>query len=246
VNAPSQGFSPPAVAAVVVGCPTCGAPQAGNFCATCGQRFRSGRISLRQIASEVLSELIALDRGLPHTAIALFRRPGSLIRDYLAGATHRVTGPAKYLLICAAIGAIVYLQLGWLKTDVGGLSGLSAIAREHLSLLLIARVPVAALLTVVLFRRAGFNLAEHLVFNAYATAQSLLLLALTAPVALLGIVPMELYAGLLVLGAVAYYTWAAVDLFRIHLWGDVLRAAAVQGIVILLYLLVLGFGTGAL
>jgi hypothetical protein len=57
---------------------------------------------------------------------------------------------------------------------------------------------------------------------------------------------MEAYAVVLVSAAIAYYTWAALDLFRIRLWIDILRACLVQGIVVLLYLLVLGVGTGAL
>jgi hypothetical protein len=199
-----------------------------------------------RVIATVAADAANLDRGLPGTALTLFRHPGRVIWTYITGPTGRFTVPARYLVVCSVIGAIVYLQLGWLSTGARSYEPVSAVASEHLSLVLIAQVPVASVISWLLFRRAGLNMAEHMVFNAYAAAQLLLILALTAPVAILGGVEMELYAFLLVSGAVAYYAWAAVDFFRLHVGWDVLRAGAVQSVVLLLYVLVLGFGTGAL
>jgi hypothetical protein len=56
-------------AAVTAGCPTCGAAQAGNFCAECGQRLRSGQLSLRQITVDGVAELTDLEHGLPRTPV---------------------------------------------------------------------------------------------------------------------------------------------------------------------------------
>jgi hypothetical protein len=233
-------------AAYATECPTCGTPRAGLYCAECGQPFRSSRLSIRSIATDVVSSLTEFDRGIPYTAKGLFIQPGAVVRSYVNGATRRVTGPAKYLLICAAVGAVVYFQLGWLNTNTSRLGTLTNLARDHLSLVLVARVPVASLLSFLLFKRAGYNLAEHLVFNAYATAQSLLILALTAPVALLGGISMESYAVLLVGSAVAYYVWASVDFFRVHPYADAVRAVVIQVLIVICYMILLGFGTGAL
>jgi hypothetical protein len=227
-------------------CPTCGTPRGGRYCVECGQPFRTARLSLGGITADALSSLTDFEQGLPYTAKNLFFQPGAVVRGYVNGATRRITGPAKYLVICAALGAVVYLQLGWLNATPQGLDGIAAFAREHLSIVLIARVPLASIFSWQLFRRAGYNLAEHLVFNAYATAQSLLILAVSAPLALLGGVAMEVYAVVLVAAAVAFYSWAAVDFFRIHVLGDILRASVIQALVVLSYVLLLGFGTGAL
>jgi hypothetical protein len=233
-------------AAVRVNCPACGIPRIGAYCPQCGQRFREGRLTLGRILADILASVGDLDRGLPGTALSLCRSPRAVIGSYIAGPTGRYTGPAKYLAVCAAIGAVVYLQLGWLSAGDERAETFSSIAHEHLSLMLVAQVPVATVLSWLLFRGAGLNLAEHLVFNAYATAQLLLILSVTAPAALLGGIAMELYAVLLIASAVAYYCWAAVDFFRQHALADLARAGTVQATVLLLYVLVLGFGTGAL
>jgi hypothetical protein len=57
---------------------------------------------------------------------------------------------------------------------------------------------------------------------------------------------METYAAVLVGIAVVYYAWAAVDFFRIHMYRDIMRACVIQVLVVLSYVLLLGFGTGAL
>jgi hypothetical protein len=77
----------------------------------------------------------------------------------VGGATGRYTSPARYLVLWAAVGAVVYLQLGWITGS--GTSGSLAAVREYLALVLVARVPFALLLSLMLFRRAGLNLAEH-------------------------------------------------------------------------------------
>lgn len=230
----------------VAECPTCGTPRVGRYCAECGQPFRTARLSLHGIAADAFASLTDLERGLPYTAKGLLFQPGAVVRSYVDGATRRVTGPAKYLIICAALGALVYLELGWLNATPGRFDGVASFAREHLSIVLIARVPLASVFSLLLFRPAGYNLAEHLVFNAYATAQSLLILAATAPVALVGGVSMEVYAVVLIGAAIAYYSWAAVDFFRVHVGWDIVRASAIQAFVVLWYVLLLGFGTGAL
>jgi hypothetical protein len=228
-------------------CPTCGTPPAGRYCAECGQLFRTKRLSLGRIAADALSNLTDVERGLPHTVRNLFLQPGAVVRSYVNGATGRITGPAKYLVICAAVGAVAYLQLGWLNTAPDrAAGGIASFAREHLSVVLIARVPLASLVSWLLFRRAGYNLAEHLVFNSYATAQSLLILAATSPLPLVGGISMEAYAFVLVGSAFAYYAWAAVDFFRMNVYRDILRAGVIQALVMLTYALLLGFGTGAL
>jgi hypothetical protein len=66
----------------------------------------------------------------------------------------------------------LYLQLGWLGSRPGQHDGIGALAREHLSLVLIARVPLAALLSLLLFRRAGYNYAEHLVLRFTAAGDA--------------------------------------------------------------------------
>jgi hypothetical protein len=78
----------------------------------------------------------------------------------------------------------------------------------------IVSIPVFSWCTYLLFRHWKYNYAEHLVLNAYITAQQLLLLVIWFP--LFGWLadppawPQPVYAGL----TLVYNFWVYVQLFR--------------------------------
>lgn len=208
-------------------CLSCGEAGARRYCPSCGQRVIAGRFTLRRIAVDALNDVFNLDRGLLFTAVELSRRPGEAVREYVSGRTVRYSSPVKYFLLMAALTTILYLNTGlaeamsaaWgadAKSADPSLNLTQARAAEFMgrwmNLIMAAGLPFSAAATWLFFRRAGYNLAEHLIFNTYVYAQvCLLFVAFTIP-ALAGAGVTAIMAAYMV-ASIAYSAWAGVGFF---------------------------------
>ncbi len=190
---PAQAAAEPLPAeAARAACANCGAPLAGEFCARCGQRAWQGRFTLRAIFTQQVAGALDLDRGLLFTFLELFRRPGHMARDYVRGHTVSYANPVKYFLIVGALTTLAYVQTGLagemarqfvqeITTSTKGkisprTGAVVEMISSYFTLLLAFTIPTAASSTRWVFRRAGYNYAEHLIFNAYTGAQQCFLM----------------------------------------------------------------------
>jgi len=193
-------------------CASCGAARTGPYCAQCGQRELRGRHTLRGMAAAFLGRVLDLDHGLLHTVHGLTVRPGTVVRDYLAGRTVPYTNPAAYLLICFAAFAIAARVFG------------GATGSEDDRALAALVVPFIAAASRLLFWRTRLNYAEHLVLVLYLLGHVALILAVLQAVlspALRGD-PGTVMSGIVVFGAlgigIAYYGWAFSRIFPARPW----------------------------
>lgn len=164
-------------------CRTCSAPRRGPFCADCGQRHLSGRLTLRAILRDAAETLFNLDRGLLHTLVEGVRRPGQMAREYVGGRTVPYSQPLRVLLIGVAVAQLASLQFGIVESFLGGLfEGREDVSRsaatefvfDWFAAIAVLYVPLFALATRLAFRSRGFNYAENLVLHCYAFGVSAL------------------------------------------------------------------------
>jgi hypothetical protein len=87
-------------------CVTCGTPRTGPWCSACGQRELAGRHTLTGFVRGAFRRVVG-EEGALHTALQLFRRPGVVVRDYVAGRTVRYVHPVAWLLLSVALLTIV-------------------------------------------------------------------------------------------------------------------------------------------
>lgn len=193
------------------------------------------------------SEILRWDRGLMHTVVALTRRPGPAIREYLGGRTRPYSNPIKYLLILVALAALVFGLLGlhpagWSPPEAQpdpGVARFLEIYTRYFNVFLVLAIPFLALYSRLIFRKSGLNLTEHLVFNTYVYAhQNLLSLAVVG----VWLVPGDstgaiLGASLILL--TAYYVFACRQFFQVGVVEAIVRAALVALLANLTYLLAL-------
>lgn len=249
----SEDAAPPSPlsAASPATCATCGTPHHGEFCFACGQRAVRERFTLRGIVTKLVTDAFDLDRGLLFTAVELFRRPGAAIRAYVQGATVRYANPVKYLVVCVALAVFASVQVGVTREMAGGFAEgggpgsaetverVSEFLGRYMNVLMAAAVPFMAAASRVLFRRAGFNLAEHLIFNVYVYAQQSLLFLPFLPLFLAGsrsAWPVAAYT----LAITAYYAWAATAFFQARPLAGTLRALLVTLVGTAVYVLLVG------
>ncbi len=194
------------VAQTSVLCGNCAVPLTGPFCNQCGQRHRTERLTLRQLAAELPTRHLNLNAGLLHTFVELWRRPGQVARDYVAGQRVRYMSPLGYFLLAATLQLIMLalssdvlreMMQGQLAQDPATLETLGqylgddpagVFAEIYINLirqaytymaLLFMCVPYALLMRFF-FRghSPDYNLAETLVFAIYTVGHIILLFGL--------------------------------------------------------------------
>ena len=192
-------------------CVSCGAERTGPYCAQCGQRELRGRHTLRSMAAAFPGRVLDLDRGLLHTVHGLTVRPGTVVRDYLAGRTVPYTNPVAYMLLCFAAFAIT-------ANVFGGATG-----TENDRVLTAFIVPFVAAVSRLLFWRTRLNYAEHLVLVLYLVGHVALILAVLQAVVSLALhgEPGTVASGILLVALgipIAYYGWAFSRVFPSRPW----------------------------
>lgn len=69
-----------------------------RFCAQCGQKTSTDRLSVSVVFQEVMANFFQLDQGFFRTIRDLTFAPAQALSDYLKGTRARYLGPAKYFL----------------------------------------------------------------------------------------------------------------------------------------------------
>jgi Protein of unknown function (DUF3667) len=153
-------------------CLNCGtaAPEGVLHCARCGQRTSTRRLTLHDIGHEAWHALTHTDRGVLALLRDLCLRPGHVARSYVEGQRRRHFNPFVFLVVVVGVASAALAASGFV--DFRGRAppnAVSAFIESHLNLLILAQVPVLALLGRMFFARSGHNVAEHLVLAAYCS-----------------------------------------------------------------------------
>lgn len=179
-------------------CLDCGAELTGRFCSACGQRRIDGPLRTTEIAGDLWSHVVDLDRGFLHTFVGLTLRPGTTAREYVDGKRKRHTPPFRYFLILTAAWFAFPSLIGFDYADYVARSMeearaaiersppvfVSALRRfmdasvemyEFRRWTILANLPLYALGGLLLFRRRRRTFAEWFAFSLYVTGHGLLL-----------------------------------------------------------------------
>ncbi|MBX3227379.1 MAG: DUF3667 domain-containing protein [Labilithrix sp.] len=173
-------MSPPAPATPA--CLNCELPLIGKFCHACGQAAKTpARITLGAILHELPHAILHLEHALPHTIVALLRRPGHTMREYLGGKRVHTYSPFTLLFLTAGLLGLVMVTLKLqgpvvvqADNDVG--PRLTAAIFKYNAWFRLALLPLHAIgPAIVLRRRTGLHYGEQVVAAAMVTAGSVML-----------------------------------------------------------------------
>ena len=90
-------------------CKNCGLEVSSKFCGNCGQRqFERFTVA---IILDNLSNSFNINRGFPHTFLALLIRPGNFLKEYLGGKTKSYTNPFSYYFLISVF-VVIIMELG--------------------------------------------------------------------------------------------------------------------------------------
>ncbi len=139
------------------------------------------RLTMHDVVHSVLGTL-NLERGIFRTLLDLFVKPRSFFDTYFFKDRGKYTQPTTLLMLMLAGVLLSFrhllpsddtyspnLLLTITASNEGELQTMSLL-REYDDLLRLMFVPITSVLSYLLFRKQGWHLAEHMVFNSYILA----------------------------------------------------------------------------
>jgi hypothetical protein len=231
-------------------CLNCGAPLGGRFCSACGQDSRAGRLSFRDILSNVADEVFKLDLPIARTVIDLTWRPGRVASEYVAGRRQSFTNPLKYCLLVTAI-TLLWMQIWPIQIEPGDMpvdSEAAALKQASLEAVAVVQawavrlgaaitlllLPILAAFSRLFFLRAGRNFAEHCALGLYVHGHWYLLTIPLLPFAANGQVWALVSSQLIV---IIMFPLAACGFFPGRYWTIIPRALLAMLLYLVAYML---------
>ena len=164
-----------------------------HYCPTCGQKTDTHRISMSHIWHDLTHAITHADRGVFFTLRELLLRPGTVAREYLAGKRKKYFNPFSLLILIVGIYILAnsvfkpYSQdvftpkqtPSWVNTEAKKRQynklmekrhEIGDFMNHHVNIVLFVSTPFFAAIFWLLFRRRGYNYAEHLTTMAYVNS----------------------------------------------------------------------------
>jgi hypothetical protein len=148
------------------------------YCGICGQKYTTGRLTLREIGHDLLHAVTHVDRSALSLVLMLLVRPGTVALNYVQGKRKRYFGPFSFLVIVVAVASAVVALTGFHIVSSNSANVVVDFLQGHLNLLILADVPLLAAFSRLFDVRGSFNFAEHLVLAAYTSSMRELLATL--------------------------------------------------------------------
>lgn len=237
-------------------CLCCGTIFHGNYCPQCGQASNTGRLVLRDIASNIFNNITNMDGRLLHTVTDLFTRPGHMIWDYLQGRRAEYFKPVQMLFFLATIMLFIKFIFGIdaddsiidLEPDDGDkISNEVLIRLKNMIEWIRSNKAFYTLFVVFLFvlpnklafrkteRGRNLNLTEHFFFMAFAECQ---LLIVTLPCLVFKPIYDLESTNLFFFLQIGLYLWIVHQFYQLSWWKSIrciIRSYILMGIEVVLF-----------
>lgn len=225
-------------------CINCSTEHEGRFCPHCGQPAAVKRISWKQLLVELQERMLGVDNLFVRTVKDLTLQPSEVLKAVFAGNRRRYISPGAYLLLLLTLSILLFEWMGVSMADLyaqplassskeGAAFGakLNAWIFENYRLTTFLMIPIYALFSVGMFRKAQLNMVEHAVIYAYATAHT----SWTTIVLLLisSVLPLDILTWSFLISFV-YTIWIQNAVFNLNKrWWFVLKSILFQVVVLL-------------
>ena len=150
-----------------------------DYCPSCGSKVIRNRLTLKNIWQDLSFQVFNLDNTLFKTMRHLFPKPDVVVGSFINGARKKYMNPISYFAIAITLSGLnFYVLRNWygITLTENNLNNANSpnmdFIFDYQGLLSYLMMPLYALMTWILFLdKRTYNFAEHLVANAYITAQ---------------------------------------------------------------------------
>ncbi|MGI9236411.1 MAG: DUF3667 domain-containing protein [Woeseiaceae bacterium] len=215
-------------------CRNCQAGLDGAYCSTCGQRNIDLEQPIWRLVGDVVKETFELDGRAALTIKTLFRHPGMLTYEFLAGRRRTFSPPLRlYLVFSLSFFVLVaWFARSGIWMEPGQDPGFDAAVKsrflsDDLPLLMFVLLPIFALLLKVVYR--GRLYFDHLIFSLHLHSAAYVIFAVILPLEVVAnrhIVLMILQAVLFTY-FIAYFATAVRRVYQSDWLAVALKSAAV-------------------
>lgn len=167
-------------------CRNCQTRFDGAYCPTCGQRDVDLERPIWGLIRDVFKETFELDGRTALTVKTLFRHPGVLTHEFLAGRRRTYTPPLRlYLVISISFFILVaWLARSGILLEPGQDPGFDAAVQarflsDDLPRLMFVLLPMFALLLKIVYARRLYF--DHLIFSLHLHSAAYVILAMMLP-----------------------------------------------------------------
>lgn len=186
-------------------CKNCNNPIPGNYCGHCGQSKDTGRLTWSNFFANVAYGFTHINKGFWHTIVVLFRQPGMLYREYLAGKRQAYYRPFSLLVITAALYTVInrIALTYWKPVEVAETVAGKMAENQNMvwillkgmgewiinsgtalsALLLLPLYAYAAKRTFRKIQKPNYNLVEYIFVSAYMSSKRLMIMIPLIPLA---------------------------------------------------------------
>ena len=172
-------------------CPNCKEKSAANFCPDCGNELKLPRLDLVLLVSDFSKRLFLLESIYWQTFLVQLRHPGIVSRAYINGNRKKYANPLSYMISLGIVTWLIHtllvflggkadslelmLETSFIKDFIGiNENDLPPKAASIFNLFfgkavitnIICVIPIAIFMRLM-FRKASYNLAEHIVIAMY-------------------------------------------------------------------------------
>lgn len=161
-------------------CLNCKEKLIGPYCHQCGQAASTHRFTIKSVFShEFMHSVFHLNQGILYTFHALFTVPGHAVREYLEGKRKKLLNFFTLIVILilsdSILKSLTTVHLVDLASSQKEFVGTIEDFRIHFpKIVVMGFIPIRALISFLLFRKAKKNYAEHIVLNTYLTSVTLI------------------------------------------------------------------------
>ncbi len=167
-------------------CKNCETRLEANFCSNCGQRDIALDRPLKELLGEVLRKTFDVDGRAFRTLWTLFRRPGVLTSEFLAGRRQLYSPPFRLYLV---ISLMFFIVAAWVagqgillaegQTLQADAPGQAQFFSDHVPRLMFILLPLFALLLKAAYRHRLYF--DHLIHALHLHSAAYVVLALLMP-----------------------------------------------------------------
>lgn len=215
-------------------CSNCQSSLDGEYCSNCGQRNLDLEKPIWSLVGAVISETFEVDGRAASTVRTLFRHPGMLTSEFLAGRRVAYSPPLRLYLVFSIVFFLLIAWLassGLLREPGSDLNFDAAVQARFLSddlpTLMFLLLPIfAMLMKIAYWKRLYF---DHLIFSLHLHCVAYVALAIMLPLEAVATrhIILLLVAAIVFLGFLAHFMIAVHRVYRAGWLADVVRSALV-------------------
>ena len=163
-------------------CLNCNHPITENFCGNCGQK-KYKRIDRKYLIDEVQYMVVHTNKGFFYSLKSILKNPGKTAKDFING--NRINHYKPLLLAFVVSGISAFLSFKILKLDVimeqhmqqtygdqiknamPWMHDMMSLLSTYSSAAMLLLIPLASIVTALVFKKWGDNYYEHVIMNTY-------------------------------------------------------------------------------